>query len=206
MPSLDLFLALSGVGLAVALRPWRVHVHEGPPWPWLLGCLLLPPLWCADRLTDIAVVQPLSGACLLTLMAGWPLTVLALVPITLLTAMMGDLAVADALHRGVWLGLLPATFALGLGAAARRWLHHHLMVYIFARGVLATLLSLLATAVAALLLHGGPDVLGKADLLLGQALSAWGESIITGMLTAAFVAFRPQWLGTYSDRLYLPRP
>lgn len=27
---------------------------------------------------------------------------------------------------------------------------------------------------------------------------------MTGMLVAIFVAFRPQWLATYSDRLYLP--
>lgn len=28
---------------------------------------------------------------------------------------------------------------------------------------------------------------------------------MTGMLTAIFVAFRPHWLATYSDSLYLPK-
>jgi uncharacterized membrane protein len=35
---------------------------------------------------------------------------------------------------------------------------------------------------------------------------AWGEALLTGMLTAIFVAYRPEWLLTWSDRRYLPRP
>jgi uncharacterized membrane protein len=32
---------------------------------------------------------------------------------------------------------------------------------------------------------------------------AWGEAFTTGMLTAIFVAFKPQWLASWSDRRYL---
>jgi uncharacterized membrane protein len=42
------------------------------------------------------------------------------------------------------------------------------------------------------------------DLLLARFLTASGEAFLTGMLVAIFVAFRPDWLATYSDRLYLP--
>ena len=45
---------------------------------------------------------------------------------------------AAALHRGVWLGVVPATLAMALGAALRRWLPHHLFVYILGRGFFAT--------------------------------------------------------------------
>ena len=34
-------------------------------------------------------------------------------------------------------------------------------------------------------------------------LMAWGDAVVTGMLTAVFVAYRPQWLATWSDDLYL---
>jgi len=44
-----------------------------------------------------------------------------------------------------------------------------------------------------------------AELMVGRWLSAWGDAVLTGMLVAIFVAFRPEWLATYSDRLYLPR-
>ena len=41
--------------------------------------------------------------------------------------------------------------------------------------------------------------------MLGRWLSAWSDAFLTGMLVAIFVAFRPQWLATYSDHLYLPK-
>ncbi|MDC6169586.1 hypothetical protein [Paucibacter sp. XJ19-41] len=203
---LNLLLALAALGIALPLRPWRGLPPGGPPWPWLAWCVAgMPLLWSADRLAQSAVLQPLSGACLLLLMAGWPLAVLGLVPVTLLTAWLADLSWAEALQRGVWLGLLPATLALGLGAGVRRWLPQHLMVYILGRGFFATLLAGTLSGAAALALHGGMASLSEADLMLGRWLSAWGDAFITGMFTAIFVAFRPQWLATYSDRLYLPR-
>ena len=32
---------------------------------------------------------------------------------------------------------------------------------------------------------------------------AWGEAFATGMLVAIFVAFKPEWLATWSDARYL---
>jgi uncharacterized membrane protein len=202
---LDVLLALGAVSLALWLRPWRGLGPGGPPWPWLAWCAVLPVLWSADRLAGSAVVQPLSGACLLLLMAGWPLAVLGLVPVALATGWLGELPWADTLHRSVWLGLLPATLALALGAAVRRWLPHHLMVYILGRGFFATLVAGTLAGAAALALHGGMAEVNHAELMLGRWLSAWGDAMLTGMVTAAFVTFRPQWLATYADRLYLPR-
>ncbi len=202
---LDLLLALMAVGVALWLRPWRAVMEGGPPWPWLAWCAVLPTLWGVDRMTHAAVMQPLSGASLLMLMAGWPLAVLGLVPVTLATGWLAHLPWPEALHRGVWLGLLPATLAMALGAAVRRWLPHHLMVYILGRGFFATLVAGSLTGAAALALNGSLPGLDATTLMLGRWLSAWGDAVITGMLTAIFVAFRPQWLATYTDKLYLPR-
>lgn len=201
---LNLTLLLTALLIAVALRPWRSQAS--PPWPWLLVAGLLPWLWSADRLSAAALLQPMSGACLLLLMAGWPLTVLALLPVTLATAWLGGLDLADSLQRAVSLGLLPATLALLGGAAVRRWLPAHLMVYILARGFGVTALAVSLSGAWALWVDPAPTAtVSSADLLLARWLSAWGEAFITGMLAAIFVAFRPQWLATYADRLYLPR-
>jgi uncharacterized membrane protein len=40
-------------------------------------------------------------------------------------------------------------------------------------------------------------------MVVAQWLMAWGDAFLTGMLTAIFVAFRPEWLLTWSDRRYL---
>ena len=131
---LESTFALVAVALALALRPWRAFGQAGPPWPWIAACALLPLVWGADRYVAMPVAQPLSGASLLLLMMGWPLTVIALVPVALATMWMAGLDAAETLSRAVWLGLAPATVALALGAAVRRWLPHHLFVYILGRG------------------------------------------------------------------------
>jgi uncharacterized membrane protein len=202
----DLLLALLALGFALALKPWRAVPADGPPWPWLAWWAALPALWGADRYADMALVQPLSGACLLVMMAGWPLAMLALVATAALTALAAQLDAAEALHRLVWLGMLPGTLAMLLGAAVRRWLPHHLFVYILGRGFFVTLVAGTLAGAGALLLHGGVGTLADGDLMLGRWLSAWGDAFITGMLVSIFVAFRPQWLATYADRIYLVPP
>ena len=202
---LDALLTLPALALALALRPWRATGAGGPPWPWLACCALLPLFWGADRLAASSIIQPLSGASLLVLLAGWPLAVLALLPVAGVMVAVGGLPWDEALHRLVWLGLVPGTLAMLLGAGVRRWLPHHLFVYIMGRGFFTTWVAVAAAGALALGQVAGPVGTDDGDLLLARFLTASGEAFLTGMLVAIFVAFRPQWLATYSDRLYLPR-
>lgn len=198
-------LASAALCLALALRPWRATPAEGPPWPWLAWWAAMPLLWGADQIARIPLVQPIAGSCLLVMMAGWPLSVLAMVVVAALTGMVADLSWAEGLSRLVWLGVVPATLTVGLGALIRRWLPHHLFVYILGRGFFASLLAMSLAGVLAWLVQGTPAGVQAEDLLLGRWLSAWADAFLTGMMVAIFVAFRPQWLATYSDALYLPR-
>ncbi|MDE2372469.1 MAG: hypothetical protein KGN16_26120 [Burkholderiales bacterium] len=202
MPYLDLVLTAIALVAALALQPWR---RAGTlPWPALVWWAVLPWVWEADRSASVAVLQPLSGACLLVLMIGWPLAVPALLALVVLLGATG-MPWDAALHRGVWLGIVPATLALLLGGAVRRWLPHHLFVYILGRGFLVTGISLAVAGLLSAQLFDLPPGISAGDLALGRFLTGAGEAFLTGMLTAIFVAFRPQWLATYTDRLYLPR-
>ena len=203
---LDLLLATTALVVALALRPWRAVVDAVPPWPALAWWLLMPVLWSVDRLSAIPVLQPLAGSCLLMLMLGWPLAVLMLVPVAAATMWLGGLDAAQALGRGVWLGVVPMTLAMLFGAGLRRWLPHHLFVYILGRGFFATALAVAAAGALAAALQVTPAGLSDGDVLVARWLFAWGDAFITGMLVAIFVAFRPEWLATYADRIYLPRP
>ena len=204
MFNLDVMLGLLAVGLALALRPWRALVRSSPPWPALAWWAVLPLMWSLDAITGMPVLQPLSGVCVLLLMLGWPLAVLMLVPVGAVMALMANLGALDALHRTVWLGLVPATLAMGVGAAMRRWLPRHLFVYIMGRGFFATAMAVAGAGALAALLYGVPANLSLDDVLLARGLAAWGDAFLTGMLAAIFVAFRPDWLATYTDRIYLP--
>lgn len=195
---------VAAVVVGVALRPWRAWPAAGPPWPWLAWPVLMPALWTADRLSAVPLAQPLPAACLLMLMAGWPLAMLILVPVALGAALLGGFGAGEALARALWLGVVPATAGLLLGAAVRRWLPAHLFVYILGRGFAATVLANMAAGGLQALAQPLPQGLALPDLLLARWLAGWGDAMITGMIVAIFVAFRPQWLATYADRLYLP--
>jgi uncharacterized membrane protein len=192
------------VALAAALRPWRAVPADGPPWPWLAWAATMPLLWGADQVARIPILQPLSGACLLVLLAGWPLAMLALVPVALITALAGNLGWSEGMSRLLWLGIAPGTLAMLLGLGVRRWMAHHLFVYILGRGFFVSVLAFSAAGALALSLHGAPAGTSGEDLMVGRWLAAWGDAFLTGMFAAIFVAFRPQWLATYSDQLYLP--
>jgi len=203
--SLELPIAVLALALALWLRPWRGVAAGGPPWPWLAWWAVMPWLWSADHVARIPLAQPLSGACLLVLMAGWPMAMLGVVTVAAVAGTVTGLSPEATLARAVWLGVVPGTLALALGAAVRRWLPHHLMVYILGRGFFASLFSLTLAGAAAMLWNGVPEGLSAGDLMIGRWLAAWGDAFLTGMVVAIFVAYKPEYLATYSDRLYLPR-
>lgn len=202
---LSLAIVVVAFAVALALQPWR-QLRGAPIWhPWLACLALLPWLWAAQRVMPGGVAVQLSGACLMVLMLGWPLAVLSLLPIAVLGAWLGGIAWPLALDHLAWNGIVAATLALALGLATRRWLPRHPFVFILGRGFIATALAMVFAGSLAALLHPEPEGTELGSLLLGHWLMAWGEAFATGMLVAIFVAFKPQWLATWSDERYLPK-
>jgi uncharacterized membrane protein len=195
--ALDLVITVTALVTAAALKPWRLLRDGGPPWPWIFFAAALPWCWSVDHQAGVALLPPLSGAALLVLMAGWPLAVLAAVPIALVSAWGGGLDTLQALHRAVWLGIVPATFALLVGAATRRWLPRHPCCYVAARGFFGAGLAVFVAGV----LRAWPT----GDGWIAMALVSTAEAGITATLATALVVWRPELLATYTDRLYLPR-
>lgn len=196
---------LLGLALLVAasLRPWRM-LASGDLLSPLLGTLaVLPWLWALPRLHAMPLQLQLSGACAVTLMLGWPLAVLVLATVAVLSGLIAPADWDVVATQALWQGVVPATLALGAGAALRKWAGTHPFVYILARAFAATVLStfvaeLLSQLAGHELVHIGPG-LG----LVGHWLLAWGDGFMTGLMAAIFVAYRPQWLATWSDQLYL---
>jgi uncharacterized membrane protein len=215
----------------MAFKPWRVLAHRPLQNPWLAAMVLLPWAWWTRKLLPSGMALHMSGACLLVLMFGWPMAVMMLLPIGLLAALIdiygpqhltriattlpptpewseaGTLLMqqADAIvSQVVWMGVIPATLALAIGLTIRRWLPHHLFVFILGRGFVTTALAIAFTGALGYWAGRMPPGLDVLEWMLGHWLLGWGEAISTGMLTAIFVAFKPEWVLTYSDQRYLP--
>ncbi|MBL0944107.1 MAG: hypothetical protein IBJ04_07265 [Hydrogenophaga sp.] len=187
--------------LALALRPWRLL--RGPLLTPALGALvLLPLLWLTPQLMPAGLRIQLSGASLLVLMLGWPLAVPVLAAVAALVWLLGSGGALDAVGRLWWLGVVPATLALGIGAVLRRWLPPNPFVYTLGRGFIGTALA--GFAAGPLMQWAHPVAADQA--LVAAWLMAWGDAFLTGLLVAVFVAFVPQWLATWSDARYLLTP
>jgi uncharacterized membrane protein len=199
-------LVAAAAALALWFRPFAVLREAALRAPWLAVLVIGPLAWSTLRVLPGGASLQLSGACLIVLMFGWPLAVWTLLPIAAIGAWLLGASPAEAIELAAWHGVVPATFALGIGIAIRRWLPSHLFVYILGRAFIGTALALMAAGALATFVRPLPPATDAGSLLLGYWLMAWGEALLTGMLTAIFVAYRPEWLLTWSDRRYLPRP
>jgi uncharacterized membrane protein len=210
IPLFEAFFAVGALGVSLWLRPWRM-LGGALLTPLLAGLVLLPWFWMLPQLLPSSLVAggisvQLSGACLMTLLLGWPLAVLLLTGVAGVVWWAGGVPLDVWLSQWVWLGLVPATLMLALGAALRRWLPAQVFVYILGRGFLGTAACLFLAGVLYETLHhlvGGVDV---EQALVARWLMAWGDAFLTGMLVAIFVAFKPEWLATWSDQRYLVPP
>ncbi|AVO47926.1 hypothetical protein C6568_00640 [Melaminivora suipulveris] len=223
--ALEAALAVLALALALAARPWRMlasarplaHEAHGAPaalWTPLLATLaILPWAWALPTLHRMPLQLQWSGACLVLLMLGWPLAVPTLLLVGLLACLFSPgLVWTEALGLAVWSGVVPATLALLLGVLLRRLMGERSLggvrafVYVLGRGFLGTALCMFAAgSLAQWTGHVLPGVEGGLSLV-ARWLMAWGDAFVTGMLCAVFVAFKPQWLATWSDEIYLRKP
>lgn len=194
-----------GLGAALWFRPWRMLRASELQHPWLASLVVLPWVWGVHQWLPQGLNFQMSGACLLVLMFGWPLAVVTSVVVAGWSAALAGASLEMAVELAAWNGVAPATLALLGGMALRRWLPHHLFVFILGRGFVVTALAMAGAGMVATIVHPLPQGGDLDTLLMGRWLIAWGEAFTTGMLTAIFVAFRPQWIVAYSDARYLHR-
>lgn len=209
MPILESILSALALALALWLRPWRLMAGGRLLVPMLAVLVLLPWVWALPELWPQPLGLRWSLACLVLLMLGWPLAVPVLLAAAVLAGLLAGLGAAEILMLAFWQGLLPASFGLVVGAAVRRWMPANPFTYTLARAFAGSVISIFAAQwlwrqqVPLALPGPAIDPLG-ANIALW--LMAWGDGILTGMLAAVFVAYRPEWLATWSDRHYLSRP
>lgn len=200
------FLA-AAMAAALIVRPWRMLRGSGLnlATPLLAALTLLPWLWAWPSGAAMPIPLQWSGAALAVLALGWPLAVPVLTVAGLSTIVTGDVGWADAVSRTVWAGVMPATAVLLLGHAVRRALGTHPAVYLLGRAFAVPLVAMFACTLAAAVADGRlADADGEATAV-AAFLMAISETSSTCAIASILVAFRPQWLATWSDALYLGR-
>ncbi|MCU0762446.1 MAG: hypothetical protein MUF76_05560 [Hydrogenophaga sp.] len=202
---LELVLATVCVAVALALQPWRML--RGPLMSPALGAIaVLPLLWLLPQHLPHGLSIQFSGASLLVLSLGWPLAILVLAAVAFGVWVLGPAGAAAVLSQWVWVGVVPATLALGLGAVLRRWLPPNPFVYTLGRGFLGTAGVVFLSGALYEMVYRLVGGVGMEQALVARWLMAWADAFLTGMFVAIGVAFAPQYLATWADERYLKPP
>lgn len=202
----ELLLLAAALAAALMVRPWRLLSTRGErdlTTPFLAAMTILPWLWAWPGHSGMAVPVQWSGAALAVLMLGWPLAVPVLVLSGITTIWTIDASWSDALSTIVWSGLLPASLVLGLGHAVRKAFGTHPVAYLAGRAFAVPLLVVFACTLLTALFHLAPTGTDGMALVVTSFLMAMGEASWTCAVATLLVAWRPQWLATWSDTLYL---
>ncbi|WP_374520902.1 energy-coupling factor ABC transporter permease [Undibacterium squillarum] len=172
--------------------------------------------WCASIIVLVLVwrmrvpVLPdlhlhLSGVALFCLMFGRSLAI---------TGISIAIALYTFEYDGSWLNLgvnillmavIPCWLSDLLLKKTQQYLPHHMFIYLFGNGFFGALLVNASAGISTVILRSllFPDANLPADAVAYMLLLAWGEAFLVGFLVTIFAVYRPVWLQTFDDNLYL---
>jgi len=197
--------ALLIVFKAARKAPWKALTAPGALSAWWIFVIALPLLWRFEVPVAAGVTLHLLGMPLFVLMFGAQLAIPGLAI---------SVAAYTAIHDGLWanlgmnlllLAILPAYCAEAVMRITRRFFPHHIFVYLLGNGFFGAMAMLSAIGLTSL----GANALwvmhapAGGDAVAYMLLLAWGEAFLTGFLLTIFTVYRPQWVMTFDDDVYL---
>lgn len=200
-------LFLLVLSYAVYTAPWaqlKVKERQNVIGATLVFLLLI---WSMKAGITPGLTFHLLGATLLTLMLGWQL---ALVGLSLVSA---GLVLNDAFDvmsyslNMLLMAVIPVLISQGVFRLSERFLPHHFFVYVLVDAYFCSALAIGGTiGISTVLLVGlGPYSYQQLlqEYLPFAPFMLFAEGFFTGMLVAAMVLMKPEWVATFDDRRYL---
>jgi uncharacterized membrane protein len=204
--------ALAGAVLAWALAqaPWNAWLADRErQWVWLGSLSLLLVVWSMKA----GITPGLSVRFLLvtavTLLHGWHLAVTAG---ALVLTVMSYLGLAEWSLFGpnlLCMAIVPALFTAWFHERVHALLPANYFVYFFVTTFLGSALAFNLAGlvrVGLLALSGTLDVAHvSAEYFAILPLMSFGEAVVNGTLIGMAVVYRPRWVMSFDDRVYLAR-
>ena len=197
--------ALAAIYHNARTADWKRLNAPGAFSAWCFTIIVLPMLWRFS--------VPIDGGGAALHLAGMPIFVLMFGRRLAMTGISLSVLAYTLAFDGVWanlgvnlilLAVVPAYFGDAVMRATERFLPHHLFVYLLGNGFFG---SLLMRATVGLVSLGTYQSLGGApvgiDTVAYMLLLSWGEAFLTGFLLTVFTVYRPEWVLTFDDKVYL---
>jgi uncharacterized membrane protein len=201
----------AAVALVAAISaPWRAWLEDRErQWVWLASLGLLVGIWSmkAGFTPGLSVRFMLITA--LTLMHGWQLAVVGAALILVVLSLVGQAEWGSFGANLLCMGIVPALCTAWLHERVHAKLPHNFFIYffitVFAGSALAfnlaglVRLGLLALSDSLEPVHVGPEYFAMLPFM------SFGEAFANGLVMAMAVVYRPRWVMSFDDRLYLAR-
>jgi uncharacterized membrane protein len=203
-------LALVLLAQAIATAPWRAWLGEPErQHVWLGSVVIALAMWAMKAGLTPGLSFHFLLATALTLMHGWQLAIVGLAIVLTI------LAVVTPGHWEAWglyllaEGAVPVLFISALHKWVQRWLPHNYFIYFFVTVFAGSMVAFNLAGAARIGLLAAAGVLPPADLadewLAFLPMMSFGEPFLNGIILAMAVVYRPRWVASFDDRLYLAR-
>jgi uncharacterized membrane protein len=203
-------LAAVTLSLAAISAPWRAWLDDRErQWAWLLSLALLVAIWSMKAGITPGLSVRFLLVTSLTLMHGWQLAVIGAALVLGVLSFTGQ-ADWDAFGANLLcMAIVPALATAWLHEFVHARLPHNYFIYFFVTVFLGSAIAynlaglvriaLLALSGSLEAAHAGPEYFAILPLM------SFGEAFVNGMLMAMLVVYRPKWVMSFDDRLYLRR-
>ncbi len=203
-------VAAAVIAIAALTAPWRAWLEDRErQWVWLSSLALLVAIWSmkAGITPGLSVRFLLVTA--LTLMHGWQLAVVGAVLVLGVLDFTGQASWGSFGANLICMAIVPALVTAWFHQLVHARLPHNYFIYFFVTVFLGAAIAynlaglvrilLLATSGSLEAAHAGPEYFAVLPLM------SFGEAFVNGMVMAMVVVYRPRWVMSFDDRLYLAR-
>ena len=206
--ALTLAAGLGALGTAVATAPWRAWLEDRErQWVWLAGLGMLLAVWSMRAGFTPGLSLRFLLITTLTLMHGWQLAVAGAALVLLVTCLTGQTDWSSFGANLLCMAVVPALFTAWFHELVHDRLPHNYFVYFFVTVFLGSALAynLAGLARLGLLLASGTLDPGRVlpEYFAVLPLMSFVEAVANGMPMAMAVVYRPKWVMSFDDRLYL---
>jgi uncharacterized membrane protein len=196
--------------LAAISAPWRVWLEDRErQWVWLGSLALLVAIWSMKAGITPGLSVRFLLVSTLTLMHGWQLAVIgAALALGVLTAT-GQASWVSFGANLLCMAVVPALFTAWLHELVHARLPHNYFIYFFVTVFVGSAVAYNLAGLARVVLlalsgsldagHAGPEYFAILPLM------SFGEAFLNGLLMAMLVVYRPKWVMSFDDRLYLAK-
>jgi uncharacterized membrane protein len=199
-----------GVALAFAIHsaPWKAWLAGSErQWVWFGSMALLLVVWAMNAGITPGLTVRFLLMTALTLMHGWHLAVVAGALVLLVFSVLG-LAEWQAFGANLLcLAVVPALFTAWFHELVHARLPHNYFIYFFITTCLGSALAFCLAGLVRIGLMAASGTLAEAhvgpEFFAILPLMSFGEAVVNGTLVAMAVIYRPHWVMSFDDRLYL---